>query len=208
MMFKQYAAWVMSHVKADSEKPTDIVQALACLIATRLSTGGKLPVACGQGDTLDMDVVQAGILAGLEKIAEHDSTKGTIQQFLYPTIAGAMRDFAWQRENRVSDSRGGDWPIVVDTDEAHLESAMVTTDTPESILEANEAAQTTYNGITAAIAGMPPEDMALLMKDAQIGYNAVERRKWADEIGVTVGTLSMRLSRLRKTARDWAMNVQ
>src|SRR5450631_1048666 len=95
MVFKQYLAFVSKHIPADSDKPTDIVQSLACLIAARLSGGGKLPVACGVGDSLDMDIVNAGILAGLEKISTYDPSKGTMRQFLYPSIAGAMQGYAW-----------------------------------------------------------------------------------------------------------------
>jgi hypothetical protein len=213
MVFKQYLAFVSKHIPADSDKPTDIVQSLACLIAARLSGGGKLPVACGVGDSLDMDIVNAGILAGLEKISEYDSKKGTMRQFLYPTIAGAMQGYAWERENRVSDSRVETWPSIVPMDgseaeDAETEPALIDNHTPESDMIDLENAKTAYKGITAAVAGLGTEDMAMLLRDAQIGYNAVLRAEWAREIGVSVGALSMRLSRLRREARDWALTVQ
>lgn len=227
MILKDYLKWVSSHVPADSEKPTDIVQSLACLIGSRLSGSGKLPVSCGVGDRLDMDIVQAGILAGLEKIATYDGTLGSMRQYLYPTIAGAMQGYAWERENRVADSRPVEWPECVNLSEGEtwppqgadnaeysdqsgheVEAGLVTSATPQSLIEDEEASQTALAGIRAAVAGLGTEDMGLLLKDAQIGYNAAERLAWAREKGITLGALSMRLSRLRKTAREWALTVQ
>ncbi len=211
MILKEYLAWVSKHVPADSEKPTDMVQSLACLIASRLSTGGKLPVACGQGDQLDMDVVQAGIIAGLEKIAGYDASLGSMRQYLYPTIAGAMQTYAWERENRVADSRSNEWPdiLCLNDDSSETEQsepqALIDTRSPETAMIEEEDAKSAYKAITAAVAGLGTTDMGMLLKDAQIGYNAAKRQQWADEIGVTVGALSMRLSRLRKLAREWAL---
>ena len=210
MKFKQYMDYVAKHIPADSDKPGDIVQALACLIATRLSASGKLPIACGQGKDLDMDIVQAGLLAGLEKAPKHDPSKGTMRQFLYTDIAGAMMNYAWERENRVGDSRPKDWPctIPIDDDSENMHDALVDTRTTEAQMIADENAIIARDAISAAIDNMPAEDMALLLRDAKIGYNAAERQKWANEIGVTVGALSMKLSRLRKRAREWALTVQ
>lgn len=202
-----------------------MVQSLACLIASRLSVSGKLPIACGMGDNLDMDIVQAGILAGLEKIASYDSALGTMRQYLYPTIAGAMQGYAWERENRVADSRPDVWPEVLSIQDGDSwppqggggeysdqpkaqDAALITSATPETALMEEEDAKTAYKAITAAIAGLGTDDVALLLRDAQIGYNAAKRQQWADELGISLGALSMRLSRLRKAAREWALNVQ
>lgn len=215
MMFKQYIAWVSQHIPPDSERPTDMVQSLACLIASRLSEGGKLPIACGSGDSLDMDIVQAGIIAGLEKIDTYDSTLGTMRQYLYPSIAGAMQTYAWERENRVSDARPDVWPEIVmlhdsspQEDDTPIEAALMDQTTPESSMIEEEEAKTAYKAITAAVSGLGTSDMAMLLKDAQIGYNAVLRQQWADEIGVSLGALYVRLSRLRRNARDWALKNQ
>lgn len=232
MMFKHYLAHVSKRVLPDSENPTDIVQMLACLIGSRLSQSGRLPLACGRGDNLDLDIVQAGIVAGLERIGEYDSAQGTMRQFLYPTMAGAMANYAWERENRVSDSR----PITAPTITSFIERAteadagyreeeereeraggeqrslierdLVDPNTPETLLEAEQDARTAYAGVRAAIAGLGREATAMLLRDAQIGYNAAARAAWAAEIGVTPGALSVRLSRLRRDARDWACTVQ
>lgn len=224
MKFKQYMEYVSVHVPADSDKPTDIVQALACLLASRLSVGGRLPASCGIGDDLDMDIVQAGLLAGLEKIADYRPELGTsMRQFLYPTMAGAMSNYAWERENRVSDSRPSVGLATQDITSSYetgsseegdvrarelLPDALIEPQTPESMLMAGDAAETAHAGVRAAIAGIGKEATALLLRDAQIGYNAAARAAWAAEIGVSVGALSVRLSRLRRDARDWALTVQ
>lgn len=229
MKFKQYLEYVSTHVPADSEKPTDIVQALACLIATRLSVGGKLPIACGSGNDLDMDIVQAGLLAGLAKLREHKPELGTMRQFLYPTMAGAMANYAWERENRVADSRPAVPPQSVSFSEHHdsekdvaeftedskentrtalVERALIEPNTPETLMEEEEEAQRRRRAVKTAIKGLGQEATLMLMRDAQIGYNAAKRAEWAAEIGVSVGALSVRLSRLRRDARDWALTVQ
>jgi hypothetical protein len=227
MRFKQYLEYVSKRIPADSDKPTDIVQMLACLIAQRLSTGGRLPVSCGSGNNLDMDIVQAGILAGLEKIADYDSKLGTMRQFLYPTIAGVMANYAWERENRVGDCRpkaglppyqsvydDGTLANSVDgsnegsTGRELLPTALIENSTPESLMEAEEASKDALAGVRAAVGGLGSEGMGMLLRDAQIGYNAAKRQEWASEIGVSVGALSMRLARLRRDARDWALTVQ
>lgn len=215
MKLKEYLKYVAKNIPADSEKPTDIVQALSCLIASRLAVSGKLPVSCGHGDGLDMDIVQAGILAGLEKIADYDSTQGTMRQFLYPSIAGTMQAYAWERENRIADSRSKEWPTIVSFEDnpegdsnTPLESGLVDTRTTESDMIDEEDAKTAHKVIAATVAALGTDDMALLLRDAQIGYNAALRLAWAQEIGVSIGALNMRLSRLRKAAREWALSVQ
>jgi hypothetical protein len=211
MRFKQYMEYVAKHIPADSEKPSDVVQALACLIATRLSNSGKLPIACGKGNDLDMDIVQAGLLAGLEKLSKYDASKGTLKQFLYADMAGIMLNYAWERENRVSDSRPKDWPDVCGVDygaEEIMPAQLVDTRSTEAQMIAEEDSQTAREAISAAIDNMSAEDIGMLMRDAKIGYNAALRQAWAAEIGVTVGALSMKLSRLRKRAREWALTVQ
>lgn len=212
MKFKQYLQYVAVHVPADSERPTDIVQSLSCLIAERLSTTGKLPVSCGVGDELDMDIVQAGLLAGLERIKAYDAALGTMRQFLYPTIAGAMRDYAWERENRVSDSRPDEAPQAVaftdkDEEDAATEPALVNESTPETMMIAEQAGTAALERITAAVGSLGTDGAAMLLRDAQIGYDAAKRLEWAAEIGVSLGALNVRLSRLRRDARDWALNV-
>lgn len=226
MKFKQYLKWVSEHIPPESDSPTDIVQSVTCLIASRLSILGRLPIACGYGDNLDMDIVQAGLLAGLEKIGDYDRTLGTsMRQFLYPTIAGAMQSYAWERENRIGDSRPRIWPEIMDAEDSGwigdpsndvddetpvgpLEERLIDSDSPESLMVQEEESKTALAAIGAAVAGLGTDDMALLLKDAQIGYNAAKRQAWADEIGVTLGALSMRLSRLRKVAREIALKNQ
>lgn len=215
MILKEYMKYVSKHIPADSDKPTDIVQMLSCLIASRLGTSGKLPASCGYGDGLDMDIVQASILAGLERIADYDSTKGTMRQFLYPSIAGAMQVYAWERENRIADARPRDWPVIIPFEDdptaespEPMEDALVDGRTPESEMIAEEDARTAYKVISATVAALGTDDMALLLRDAQIGYNAALRLEWAREIGVSIGALNMRLSRLRRAAREWALSVQ
>lgn len=223
MKFKQYLTWVEKNIRPDSDNPEEIVQLLACLIAVRLSTNGKLPVACGRGNELDQDIVQAGILAGLEKISTYDKTLGSMRQYLYPTIAGAMRTYAWERENRVGDSRPQEWPDVcgihddenpqgpldADGEETPLnEMALLSADTPESLMIAEEDAKTSYKAIRAAIAYLGTDDTAMLLKDAQIGYNAAKRQEWAREIGVSTGALAMRLARIRRRAQEFALTIQ
>lgn len=218
--FKQYLEFVSDHIPADSEKPSDIVQALACLIAQRISTTGRLPASCGVGNDLDMDVVNAGILAGLERISAHDSELGTMRQFLYPTMAGAMVNYAWERENRVNDGRPREglptllmssYEAGIGTDDSppkSLPDALIDYQTPETSMMAEQDAETATAGLRAAIVGLGREATAMLLRDAQIGYDAAKRASWAAEIGVSVGALSVRLSRLRRDARDWAMTVQ
>lgn len=223
MKFKQYLTWVEKNIRPDSDNPEEIVQLLACLIAVRLSTNGKLPVACGRGNELDQDIVQAGIVAGLEKIRAYDSAQGSMRQYLYPTIAGAMRTYAWERENRVGDSRPQNWPDVcgihndenpqgpldADGEESPLnEAALLSADTPESLMIAEEDAKTSYKAIRAAIAHLGTDDAALLLKDAQIGYNAAKRREWALELGISTGTLAMRLARIRRRAQEFVLTIQ
>jgi len=213
MRFKQYLEYVSAHVPADSEKPTDIVQMLACLIAERLSTTGKLPASCGAGNDLDMDIVQAGILAGLEKIADFDSKLGTMRQFLYPTIVGAMRSYAWERENRVSDSRlDAGLPEVdyayAESEDKPLPEQLIEETTPETQLEGEESGQAALAAISGAMGALGTEGAAMLLRDAHIGRNAELRQAWADEIGVSIGALHMRLSRLRRDARDWGLTLQ
>lgn len=211
MMLKQYITHLLKNVPADSEKPGDIVQLLACLIGTRLSNSGKLPQACGVGEGLDMDIINAGIEAGLAKVKDYDPAQGTMRQFLYPSIAGTMQMYAWERENRVADSRPREWPLASSPEEAdgeRLNDALIDYRTPETEMIEEEEAITRGKGIRAAVAGLGTEDMAMLLRDAQIGYNAAKRQAWAAEIGVSVGALSMRLSRLRRAAREWALTVQ
>jgi len=208
--FKPYMEYVARNIPADSVRPTDIVQALACLIASRLSAKGSLPASCGTGNDLDMDIVQAGILAGLEKLNSFDASKGTLKQYLYTAMAGAMHGYAWERENRVADSRPRVWPstIPITEDDSDIESALIDYRTTEAEIIAEEDQQTAREAISAAIDNMPAEDMAMLLRDAKIGYNAALRQAWANEIGVTVAALSTRLSRLRRKAREWALSVQ
>jgi len=213
MKFKQYMDYVSKHVPPKSDKPSDIVQSLTCLIAARLSASNKLPIACGKGKDLDMDIVQAGLVAGLAKAPRHDASKGTLQQFLYSDIAGAMLNYAWERENRVSDSRPRDWPEVMgsdygSTDNDEMPRQLVDDQNAESAMIAEEDRETAREAISAAIDNMSAEDIDMLMRDAKIGYNAALRQAWAAEIGVTIGALSMKLSRLRRRAREWALTVQ
>lgn len=222
MRFKQYLEYVSAHVPADSDKPTDIVQALACLIARRLSVNGKLPAACGTGDDLDMDIVQAGLEAGLAKMSDYDPILGTtLRQFLYPTIAGAMSNYAWERENRISDSRPGEGLAAQDIASSYetgssdegtprelLPDALVDMRTPETEALDEEARGETYKGIRAAVRGLGSEATQMLLRDAAVGYDAAKRSAWAAEIGVSVGALSVRLCRLRRDARDWALTIQ
>lgn len=209
MKLKEYMTYVEKHIPADSEKPTDVVQMLACLIGNRL--GNRVPAACGTGINLDMDIVQAGILAGLERIKAHDPSQGTMRQFLYPTIAGAMQSYAWERENRVADSRPQEWPYILDIDEdfdAEEPNLIDQSANPETQMIREEEAVQQVKSIRAAVKGLGQEATAMLIRDAQIGYDPAKRQAWADEIGVTVGALSMRLSRLRKQAREWALTEQ
>lgn len=223
MILKDYLKHCCLYIPIDSEEPADIVQMLACLIGSRLSTLGKLPVSCGVGEQLDMDIVQAGILAGLEKVSEYDASQGTsLRQFLYPIIAGNMRNYAWERENRVSDSRPADLPVTLPIDEGKddidtfddngqaIEAITVLIDpaTPETVVEKEQASSASYQAIRAAVKGLGSEDMGMLLRDAQIGYNRAKRLAWAEEIGVSLGALQVKLSRLRRDAREWALTVQ
>lgn len=223
MILKDYLKYCSAHIAADSERPTDIVQMLACLVGSRLSSLGKLPVSCGIGDQLDMDVVQAGILAGLEKARDFDATLGTsLRQYLYPIIAGNMRNYAWERENRVSDSRPVSLPTALSIEEGEDDNdtmdnnveqiegiaVLIDPNSPETVVNEEEASQSSYKAIRAAVKGLGSEDMAMLLKDAQIGYNRAKRLAWAQEIGVSLGALQVKLSRLRRDAREWALTVQ
>lgn len=222
MKFKRYLRYVAAHIPTDSEKPTDIVQMLACLIASRLSRTNKLPVSCGRGNELDMDIVQAGILAGLQRLEAFDSTKGTLKQYLYQRMAGEMFNYAWKRENRVADALPDELPSVFsfydegedpklldeEGDEEALPAQLLSHTTPETEMAELDAAKEQYEALQTAIGGLGKEGTAMLLRDVQIGYNAAARQAWADEIGVSVGALSMRLARLRRDARDWALTVQ
>lgn len=236
MRFKQYADYVCKTIKPDSENPQDIVQTLAVLIAERLSMGGKLPVSCGKGKDLDMDIVQAGLLAGLERLHAFDGTLGTLRQFLYPTMAGAMQSYAWERENRVGPSRPDEWPQITSFTERQdsidvqsrfgergrlteevdsraaigsiIEPALLDHNTPETLLEDEQSAVSSLETIRAAIGYLGTDSAAMLLKDSKIGYNAAKRRKWAEELGISIPALTMRLHRLRKAAREWALSLQ
>lgn len=221
MNIKEYIKKLASDYPADSDDPTVIVQQLACLAGMRLSEQGKIPAACGVGDRLDMDIIQAGILAGLERVRHYDGTIGTMRAFLYKTIAGTMQNYAWKRENRVTD---GIWefPEKVFDSESQMPPCEEGTDkgmgmpkaqvliedsTPETILE-REQDTTSADQLTGLTDLLGREAIGLLLKDASLGYNATARHKWAAEIGVSIGALNMRLVRLRQKAREWALNVQ
>lgn len=229
MKLKQYVQWLAKHVPTDSESPTDIIQQLAALLGMRLSLANKLPNTCGIGDTLDMDIVQEGILKGLERLNAFDEAKGNLKQFLYLPMMGRMIDYAWERENRVGDCRpraaplihglsaktddtdGEDWEgegDVMEFDKALVEPALVTSTTPETTMEADEEGTRRLDTVRGVASYLGPVDMAMLLRDAQIGYSAIKRLAWAEELGVSLGALQTKLARLRRDARDWAMSVQ
>lgn len=222
MKLKQYLAYVSTHIPADSETPTDIVQSLSCLIASRLAAHGRLPASCGQGEDLDMDIVQAGILVGLERLQDHKAELGTLKQYLYPHIAGAMQSYAWERENRVGESRPNTSPITFSayetTEDSPIQNGELTTDnrdhtllideqSPETTMIAEEEAMDANRAIRAAATGLGKESMDMLLRDAKIGYNSAARQVWADELGVSLGALYTKLARLRRDARDWALLI-
>lgn len=236
MILKQYIRQIEANIKPDTNHPKEVVQLLACLIGDRLSRGGKLPVSCGSGEHLDMDIINEGIFKGLEMLSKFDATQGSLRQFLYPSMAGAMRNYAWERENRVGDMRSNDLPKAVSffekaspQDSDHysdgkdipeeeimpqhgdmdlLDGRLVDPQTASSPMEAEEEEARRAEVLGSTIRHLGRESMGMLLRDAQIGYNSAERQKWADSLGVSVGALSVKLSRLRRDAREWAMNVQ
>lgn len=212
MKLKAYAAKLADQFPADSTDPTVIVQQLACLAAVNLASKGKLPAAVGRGKDIDMDVVQAGILAGLEKIKLYDGTLGTLRAFLYKTIAGTIQNYAWARENRVQDNHNTDLskilivePPTDEEEETFKHQPLVDPSTPLSIAMDMEE-QTAQEALGEVLSCLNEGEKALLMKDAAMGYNAPERQKWADSMGITVASLRMRLFRLRERAREWYLS--
>lgn len=241
MYLKDYIDQIQANIKPNTVHPKEVVQLLACLIGERLSRTGKLPMACGVGGYLDMDIVNEGIIIGLEKLSEFDATKGSLKQFLYPNMAGAMRDYAWKRENRVGESLPDEQPTAVsfyekdvpfepnkrgETQEAEdrdglpggmaedgsknmmVDARLIEEDSPESLLQREQDEETRSSVLGATLRHLGKEAVAMLRRDAAIGYNAAARQAWAEEIGVSVGALSVRLSRLRRGARDWALTLQ
>src|ERR1700761_8405147 len=63
MILKEYLGILEKLYSPETDDPTAIVQLLAALAGAKLSREGKLPKSCGVGDNLDMDIVNAGILA-------------------------------------------------------------------------------------------------------------------------------------------------
>jgi hypothetical protein len=205
---KDYVQKLEANYPADSDIPTVIVQQLACLAAYRLAAKGQLPASCGKGEGIDMDVIHAGILIGLERLRLYDGSIGTLRAFLYRTIAGTIQNYAWKRENRVTD---GLWAFpdkvytseVDDHDEelgGRKEQKLIDEKTPETILLDAERSQ--YQPLREAFAYLGKEDSLLLLKAAQIGVRAL-----ALELKANPGSLATKLARLRKKAREWALAV-
>lgn len=214
MNIKAYMKYLAATFPADSEDPTVIVQQLAVLAAINLAAKGRLPGAIGRGEDIDLDVVHAGIVAGLEKIKQYDGTIGTMRAFLYKTIAGTIQNYAWKRENRVTD---GSWDNVLTLDSTPSAPADDTVAEDEVIVEGNDAEaimlseereEAHAEGLRLAFAHLGEEGGEMLLKDSQIGYNAAARREWAESLGISIGALNMRLVRLRHQAREWALTLQ
>lgn len=232
MKLKEYVKQLDKLYPSDCEVPSVIVQQLACLAAINLAAKGRLPASCGRGADIDMDIVNAGILAGLEKIKVHDGTLGTLRAFLYKTIAGTIQNYAWARENRVEDNHNTDITKLMIYDSVPRtgmgeqsadnpedkerpsdfrskvgDDYLITDETPESILSAEEESESnpTQEAFREVKAFLGKEDTALLLKSAQIGYDAAKRIEWASSLGLTSASLNTRLARIRKRARDWAL---
>lgn len=214
---------ILERYPEDSEDPQVIVQQLAVLAAVRAADKGQLPVSCGKGDTLDMDIIHAGILAGLERIHKFDGTIGDMRAFLYKTIDGTIRNYAWARENRIEDNHNTDIskvlvleaaePIGMGEDVAERNVGTVIlrdASSPDLELEKEQEPipKTAAKALGEVFAYLGEEATALLQKDAQIGRNAIKRREWADSLGLTVMGLATKLSRLRVRARVWALSRQ
>lgn len=224
----------LSKYPTDSEEPGIIVQQLAVLAAVRAADKGRLPASCGKGKSLDMDIVQAGILAGLERVHQYDGTLGhDMRAFLYKTIAGTIQDYAWKRENRITDGRwkfpelvldsvpyflgeGGSGFMDAEAEGDHgkkktAEDVLLEEVTPLAIIEAEEeedGAKTAVRRLRKVLGSVGEEGKAMLIRDSQIGRNRLLREQWAREIGITPAALHMRLVRLRQKAREWALTLQ
>lgn len=214
---------ILERYPEDSENPQVIVQQLAVLAAVRAADKGQLPASCGKGETLDMDIIHAGILAGLERVHKFDGTIGDMRAFLYKTIDGTIRNYAWARENRIEDNHNTDISKVLVLEAAEpidrgddaaerSHSSIVLRDASSPDLELEKEQEPTPKTAAKALwevfAYLGEEATALLQKDAQIGYNALKRREWAYSLGLTVGGLTTKLSRLRVRARVWALRQQ
>lgn len=215
MNLRQYVKYLGERFPADSQEPTVIVQQLACLAARNLANKGRLPASCGKPTDVDMDIVQSGILAGLEHLRKYDGEIGTLRAFLYKTIAGTMQNYAWKRENRITD---GIWDLTqtaivhtevqpqIEVDSARKQEYLIEEATPETIAIEAEAS-TPRERLDVALEGISSEDKGMLIKSAQIGANLALRSLWAAELGISYLHLANKLSRARKRARDWALAI-
>lgn len=216
MRLKEYLKILQKLYSTNTDEPTAVVQQLACLAGVRLSNKGMLPVSCGKGGNLDMDIINAGILVGLEKLRRYDGELGVnIRAYLYPSIAGEIRHYAWKRENRVTH---GEWNSSIhevypsEIFEGHLppdneEIPNIINEYPEAFaVDGAEEATIQTNTVEEdnhrlgrKLALLPTEDRRLLLKYGRLGKsNGTGRRMMAEELGITVPALRMRLQRIKE----------
>lgn len=217
MRLKQYLKILEKMYPTDSDDPTVIVQQLACLAGIRLSHKGGLPKACGRGLDLDMDIINEGVVTGLEKLRRYDGEMGSIRAYLYPSIAGAMRHYAWKRENRVTH---GEWeksihevypaemfegyflenedgetliaPIAGEPDVMLVDGIEDETIQTETVTEDNQR-------LGLRLAALATEDRRLLLRYGRLGKsNGTGRTAMAEEMGINVPALRMRVQRIKE----------
>lgn len=212
MQLKEYLRTLELRLDADSDDPATMVQQLACLAGIRLSNKGSLPASCGRGPNLDMDVVQAGILAGLEKIRKYDGVTGNIRAFLYPGIAGEIHDYAWKRENRVTDGLWNDIYEVYAADSyeqpgddeiapPRMPSNMVVQSFEDMYTEAEgirDKTNTRAKRLAIVYKSISTEEKEIFETAAIMGNNKRLRGNWADSLGMSYEKLREKIRRTRK----------
>lgn len=212
MQLKEYLRTLELRLDADSDDPATMVQQLACLAGIRLSNKGSLPASCGRGPNLDMDVVQAGILAGLEKIRKYDGVTGNIRAYLYPRIAGEIQNYAWKRENRVADGIWSDIYEVYaadsyeqpgDEDAAphRMPSNMMVPSFEEMYVEAErikEKVNTKEKLISLVFKSLSKEEQEIFQTAAVMGNNKPLRLAWGEQLGLSPSGLKRKISYVRE----------
>lgn len=209
MRLKEYLKILQKLYPADSDDPAVIVQQLACLAGARLSNKKLLPTSCGVGNNLDMDVINAGIVSGLEKLHRFDGDMGTLRAFLYPNIAGAIQHYAWKTQNRVSHA---EWRAVINEvhssdeysgEEVHGDyggyfpdiPAAMQQDSYELSTEEEETEAEEDNKRKDKASRVDTEDASILVRYYQENE---DKQTIADSLGITLGSLYARVQRIKR----------
>lgn len=221
--FSAYADHVSKTIDPDTEEPAEVVQLVAVRIGMKLSCEGKLPVSCGTGLDLDLDIVNEGILAGLEQLSSYNPKKGTLRQFLWKSMAGAMYDHAWERESvtgfldrkrlphDVSLSEALEGKLDEEPDEDAEEKCATVAraeqfypSIEDQLIEEEESrrSKSYVESRKEALKQLSARDRALLMKSARIGSDKAKRDAWATELGISYQSLAVAIARARKKLKE------